>query len=166
MLHLPVWPRPAYEWSHENARSFRDPLRATPVSGQLAPALVGVRLCLHVLAATIWVGGQLTLAGLVGPARRLGEDVPRRLGRAFARLSWPAYVVVLATGVWNVAAVHQNKGTAWQIVLGVKIAVALVAGLAAWLHARARSRAAIAIFGALTGVCSLAALFLGVFLAG
>lgn len=136
------------------------------MSGQLAPALDGVRLSLHVLGASVWVGGQLTLAGLVGPARQLGQDAPRRLARAFARLSWPAYVLVLGTGIWNVVAVHQDKGHAWQVVLGIKIAVALVAGLAAWLHSRARARPAIAIFGALAGICSLAALFLGVFLGG
>ncbi|MDA8295718.1 MAG: hypothetical protein M0004_03855 [Actinomycetota bacterium] len=136
------------------------------MSGQLAPALDGVRLCLHVLGATVWVGGQITLAGLVGPARQLGEDTPRRLARAFARLSWPAYVLVVGTGIWNVVAVHQGKGRVWQIVLGIKIAVALLAGLTAWLHGRARARAAIAVYGALAGVCSLAALFLGVFLAG
>ena len=40
------------------------------------------RLFLHVLAASIWVGGQLVLAGLVPTVRRFGEgpdqapDVP------------------------------------------------------------------------------------------
>jgi len=38
-----------------------------------------VRLFLHVLAATVWVGGQLTLAALVPALRRLGADVPRAL---------------------------------------------------------------------------------------
>ena len=36
-----------------------------------------VRLFLHVLAATIWVGGQLVLAALVPALRRAGSDVPR-----------------------------------------------------------------------------------------
>jgi len=34
-----------------------------------------VRLFLHVLAATVWVGGQLTLAALVPALRRMGPDV-------------------------------------------------------------------------------------------
>ena len=40
-----------------------------------------VRLFLHVLAATVWVGGQLTLAGLVPGLRRLSPDAPRVVAR-------------------------------------------------------------------------------------
>jgi hypothetical protein len=133
---------------------------------QLSPAVDGIRLSLHVLAAAVWVGGQLTLAGLVPTARQLGPDAPRRLARAFARLSWPAYFVLLVTGIWNVAAVSKGQGTAWQVVLGVKIAVVLFAGAGAYLHGRARTPTATSIWGAVAGVASLAALVMGVFLAG
>ncbi len=61
-----------------------------------------VRVFLHVLAATIWVGGQLTLAGLVPGLRALGDDVPRRVVQRFNRIGWPAYGVLVATGIWNV----------------------------------------------------------------
>jgi hypothetical protein len=40
-----------------------------------------------------------------------------------------------------------------------------VSGVAAFLHARARRPASLAVFGALTGVSALAALFLGIMLA-
>lgn len=133
---------------------------------QLAPAVDGIRLTLHVLAAAIWVGGQLTLAGLVPTARLIGGDAPARLGRAFSRISWPAFAVLIATGVWNAAAVSKGQPRSWQIVLGIKIAVVVVAGGAAFLHTRSRSRAGLAVWGALSGVGSVAALVLGVFLAG
>ena len=132
----------------------------------LAPAVDGIRLSLHVLAAAVWVGGQVTLAGLLPSARGLGAEAPRTLARAFARLQWPAFGVLLATGIWNVAAAGSGQPHAWQAVLGVKIGVVLLAGLAAGLHTRATSRPAIAAWGAVAALSSLAALVLGVFLAG
>jgi hypothetical protein len=48
----------------------------------------------------------------------------------------------------------------------VKLVVVAVSGITAFLHARARSAAGLAVFGALTGLSALAALFLGVLLAG
>lgn len=133
---------------------------------QLAPAVTAVRLSLHVLAATVWVGGQLTVAGLVPTARRLGEGAPRQVARAFSRLSWPAYVVLLGTGIWNVTAVATGQPRSWKVLLGVKVAVVIVAGVAAWLHGRARGRTGLAVWGAITGLSSVAALVMGVFLAG
>jgi putative copper export protein len=125
-----------------------------------------VRLFLHVLAATVWVGGQLTLAALVPALRGLGAQVPRSAARAFARVAWPAFAVLLATGAWNVVAEHDKITGGYQVTLIVKLAVVAVSGVTAWQHARAQSPAALAAFGALTGLSALAALFLGVLLAG
>jgi len=134
---------------------------------QLASALDAVRLTLHVLAAAVWVGGQLTVAGLLPTLRGLGEDAPRRVARAFGRLEWPAFGLLVATGIWNVFADHPDTAShAWQVVLGVKIAVALLAGAAAWLHQRAKSRPALAAWGGVAGAASIGALVLGVLLAG
>jgi putative copper export protein len=124
-----------------------------------------VRLFLHVLAATVWVGGQLTLAFLVPPLRRLGAELPRAAARAFNRVAWPAFAVLLATGVWNVIAVRGQLHGAYQVTLSVKLVAVAISGLTAWLHARAKSPAGLAAFGALTGLSALAALFLGVLLA-
>lgn len=132
----------------------------------LAPAVDGIRLTLHVLAAAVWVGGQLTVAGLLGTVRSLGDEAPRAVARAFGRLSWPAYAVLIGTGVWNVAAAGGHHGSAWKAVLSAKVAVALLAGLAAWLHSRSRGRTGLAVWGALAGSASIAALVMGVFLAG
>lgn len=133
--------------------------------GQLAPTVDAVRLSLHVLGATVWVGGQITVAGLVPTARQLGADGPRRVARAFSRLSWPAYVLLLGTGIWNVFAVSTSQSRRWDIVLGAKIGVVVLAGLAAFLHGRSRSRSGLALWGALTSLASLTALVLGVLLA-
>jgi putative copper export protein len=133
----------------------------------LAPALDTVRLTLHVLAATVWVGGQIVMTGLVGPARGLGADAPKTLARAFARLAWPAYALLVVTGVWNVTAVHYaQQDAAWQAVLMAKIAVVVVAGVAVFLHQRATSRSQLALWGSVGGLASVAALVMGILLAG
>jgi putative copper export protein len=125
-----------------------------------------VRLFLHVLAATVWVGGQLTLAALVPVLGRLGAQVPKAAARRFNQLAWPAFAVLVATGVWNIIAVRSQIHGAYETTLVVKVAVVAVSGVTAALHSRARSRAGLAIFGALAGASALAALFLGVLLAG
>jgi putative copper export protein len=136
------------------------------ISG-LAPGLAAFRLTLHVLAAAVWVGGQLTVAGLLPTVRGLGETAPSAVARGFARLAWPAYAVLLATGVWNVFATHPHQqSTAWNAVLSVKIAVVLLAGVAAWVHTRVASRVGLAVWGAVSGLTSITALTLGVLLAG
>jgi putative copper export protein len=133
----------------------------------LAPALDTVRLTLHVLAATVWVGGQIVMTGLIGPARQIGGDAPKVLARAFARMAWPAFVILVATGIWNVTAVHySSQDTAWKAVLMAKIAVVIVAGVATFLHQRSTSRGQLALWGSVAGVTSIAALVMGVLLAG
>jgi putative copper export protein len=125
-----------------------------------------VRLFLHVLAATVWVGGQLTLAALVPALRRFGREVPRAAARRFSQVAWPAFAVLVLTGVWNVIAVRSQVSGRYETTLVVKLAAVAVSGIAAALHARARSAAGLAVFGTLTGLAALAALFLGVLLAG
>jgi putative copper export protein len=132
----------------------------------IGPSWDALRLFLHVTAATIWAGGQLTLAALVPALRGLGADVPRAAARAFSRIAWPAFGVLIATGVWNVFAERGHVHGSYRVTLIVKLVVVAVSGLTASLHERATSRRALAVFGALTGISALAALFLGILLAG
>jgi putative copper export protein len=124
-----------------------------------------VRLFLHVLAATVWVGGQLVLAALVPALRAAGTEVPRIAARAFNRVAWPAFGVLILTGVWNIVALG-DKGPAYRITLTVKLVVVAASGGTALLHARATTRRGMAVYGALTGLTALGALLLGVILAG
>jgi putative copper export protein len=125
-----------------------------------------IRLFLHVLAATVWVGGQLTLAALVPALRRAGADVPRAAARRFNQVAWPAFGVLVATGIWNVVAVRGQVTGSYETTLIVKLVVVVISGVTAALHARASGAVALAVFGALTGLSALAALFLGIMLAG
>lgn len=122
-----------------------------------------IRLTLHVLAATVWVGGQLTLAGLLPTVRSLGEDVPRQVARAFNRIAWPAYAVLVATGVWNLLEVQVgDRDSAYHATLGVKLLVVALSGAAAGVHATTRTRAVLAASGAVGGLSALLAVLLGV----
>jgi putative copper export protein len=126
-----------------------------------------VRLFLHVLAATIWVGGQFTLGGLVPTVRQLGDDAPRRVARAFNRLAWPAFGALVATGVWNLLEVEvADRPTRYHVVLGVKLLAVAASGIGAGVHIIGRSKAALAAGGALASLGAVVALFCGVWLNG
>jgi len=131
----------------------------------LTPGVEDLRLFLHVLAATVWVGGQLVLAGLVPVLRRVSPDAPRAAAKQFGRIAWPAFWVLVVTGVWNVAAVDTDAD-GFQATLGIKIVVVVLSGASAWLHERADTARGRAVYGALTAGTALLALFLGVLLAG
>jgi putative copper export protein len=133
----------------------------------LASGLDTLRLTLHVLAATVWVGGQIVLAGLVGPSRRLGVEAPKELARAFARMAWPAYAVLVLTGFWNISTfTWSDQTTAWKTVLSAKIVVVALAGLGALLHQKATTKAQLALWGSVAGTASIAALVMGILLTG
>lgn len=133
----------------------------------LAPTLDAIRLFLHVGAATIWVGGQFVMLGLLPTARQIGGDATKKLANAFARLSWPAFAVLVLTGFWNLAALSSDpKSTAWNAVMGVKMLLVILAGVGAWLHGRATTKAATGAWASIAGVASILALFGGVLLAG
>jgi putative copper export protein len=141
-------------------------LRGGRIEAMLAVSWTTIRLFLHVLVATIWVGGQLTLAALVPAMRRLGRQVTVSAARRFNQIAWPAFAVLVATGVWNMAAESGKDHGPYRTTLIVKLVAVAVSGATAFLHARARGTVALAVFGALAGISTLAALFLGILLAG
>ena len=132
----------------------------------LSPTADTVRLFLHVLAAAIWVGGQFALAGVVPALRRVSPDATKVAARAFARVAWPAFAVLVVTGLWNIAEVDvTNTDSAYQVTLMVKITLAILSGVFAAIHAAGRPKVALAVGGALGGgLSALGALFLGILL--
>lgn len=132
----------------------------------LSVHLDDLRLFLHVLAATVWVGGQLTLAGLVPALRRAGAEVPKAAANAFARVAWPAFGVLVITGIWNIQAVHGEISHVadYRNTLIAKLVFVVLSGVAAFMHARVTSRKGMAIWGALTGIFALLSLFYGILL--
>ena len=131
----------------------------------LSPTWDTIRLTLHVLAAAVWVGGQFTLAGLVPTLRAENAELPKKIARRFNRLAWPAYGVLVLTGIWNLMKHDMASQTnAYNLTVFLKLAIVAVAGIAAFVHSNTRSKAVLAIGGALSGLASIAAVFVGILL--
>jgi putative copper export protein len=118
-----------------------------------------VRLFLHVLGATVWVGGQIALAGIVPVARKAGGlETTRAVARRFQMIAWPAFALLLVTGVWNLFEVHAaDQSSEYLATLFVKLILVGVSGACALGHIFATRRSP-AVGGALAGLALLAAL--------
>lgn len=133
----------------------------------LSPSLDTLRLFIHVLAASVWVGGQLALAAVVGRVRRAHPQALSAAAQGFARAAWPAYALAVLTGMWSLLEIDvANTDTSYQLTLLVKIAVVVASGVAAAVHSWSRSKLALALGGAIGVLAGLAAMFLGVLLHG
>jgi putative copper export protein len=140
---------------------------AASTGPQLSSAVDGIRLALHVLAASIWVGGQFTMAGLSPTARSIGGDAPQRFTRALSILLWPAFALLIITGFWNISTItFSGQSTAWKTVLIVKLVVVVVSGVGVYLYQRSSTKRASAVWASVGGLASVAALVMGIFLAG
>jgi putative copper export protein len=124
-----------------------------------------VRLFLHVLGATVWVGGQLTLAALVPTVRGLGDGAAATVARRFDRVAWPAFALLIITGIWNLAEIDVvDTSTEYQVTLAVKLLAVAASGIGAALHRGSKSTLGLALGGAAAGLGAVVALFLGVLL--
>ncbi|MDI5921121.1 CopD family protein [Halomonas sp. LR5S13] len=92
---------------------------------------MSLAITLHLLAATIWVGGMFFAWMILRPVAVELLEPPQRLTlwyRAFQRFFpwvWAAVVVLLATGLWMLFGVFGGMGSA-----GVHVHLMLVSGLA------------------------------------
>ncbi|MEM9712786.1 MAG: CopD family protein [Actinomycetota bacterium] len=121
------------------------------------------RVFLHVIAATVWVGGQLVLAGLLPTLRSLGDDAPRQAARRFNTLAWPAFAVLVVTGVWNLFEIEiGDTSTEYQVTLGLKLLLVAASAIGALAHSNTGSRVVLAVGGAASAIGGIAALLLGV----
>jgi putative copper export protein len=133
----------------------------------LASTSTVIRVSLHVLAACVWIGGQIVVAGLLPTVRSLGDDAPRKVAQAFGRLSWPAFWLLILTGFWNYAAVHgTTMSSSWNTAFGIKMVAVVVAGVGTFLHTRAATARAKGMYAGIGMLATLAAMVLGVALAG
>lgn len=131
----------------------------------LSPTVDTIRIFLHVLAAAVWVGGQIVLGGLVPRLRRAAPETTRVAARAFGAVAWPAFGLLVITGMWSVFDLTlTEQSSSYQTTVAIHVVLAIVAGAAAAIHSIGRSKLALALGGAIGLVASLAAAFLGVLL--
>jgi putative copper export protein len=124
-----------------------------------------IRLFLHVLGVSVWVGGQIALSALVPVARGLGPEAPRRLARRFAQVAWPFFALTVVTGIWNLLRVNVGDRTVgYQITLMIKLLLVALSGGSALVHGLEVTAPVRAITGALALLAGLAAGFCGVLL--
>lgn len=122
------------------------------------------RISLHVLAVTVWVGGQILVAALVPVLREIGHDAPRKVAARFGQVAWPFFGLAVVTGIWNLLEVPSGSTTEYQTTLGVKILLVVASGFAAFVHTRTPSPAVRGATGGIGLVAALGALVLGVML--
>lgn len=127
----------------------------------LSPTATTIRLFLHVLAASVWVGGQIVLVGLVPQIRASYPDATKLVAKAYGRVAWPAFVVAVVTGIWSVIEVDASGWAAYQITLGVKLLLVAATGIAAAVHQFGRSKVSLAVGGGVGFLCALGAMYVG-----
>ena len=118
--------------------------------------LDAVRMFLHLLGVSGWVGGQILMLGLLGVLRGLNAEAPRLAAARFGRVAWPCFALAVVTGIWNLADVGlSGRSDGYLATMLVKLIRVGVSGAAAAVHATTRSTA---LRGATGGIGFLAAL--------
>ena len=131
----------------------------------LSPTADSIRLFLHVLAASVWVGGQSVLGGLVPKLRQVAPESLKVAANAFARIAWPAFAVVVVTGMWNILDITVgDMSTEYQVSLFVHVLLAMAAAMFVVIHSVGQTKLALALGGALGLLTSLGAMFVGILL--
>lgn len=111
-------------------------------------------LYIHILGATVWIGGLIVVAALVPAVRKVTTDreVIRAIARRFGVLSWIALGSQVLTGAWMAA------DRVWDTVLITKISLVLVSAVLAGWHTMAARSQSPALRGAIQGVILILAL--------
>jgi putative copper export protein len=132
----------------------------------ISPTADSIRVYLHLLAVAVWVGGQIVLAGIVPKLRAVAPEAMTTVARAFARIAWPAFIVIVFTGAWSLGATNvADKDTEYLVTFFVKMLMVGAAAIATIIHSVGTSKLAKGLGGALGLLCSLAAAYGGVLLA-
>ena len=98
-----------------------------------------VFVVVHVLAATVWVGGTVALTFIAVPAIRRLTGEPRHLamralGERWRPIGWSALLVLVATGIPLASEVLPGSCAGAKAVFGVKVGTFVALLCFAYLH--------------------------------
>ncbi len=120
-----------------------------------------VRMFLHIVSVSVWLGGQIVVGGIVPVLRKENPEALGAVARGFGRVAWPFFGVAVITGVWNMVSVDSATTTSgWSALLGIKMLLVAIAGAGAWVH-QTTSKASIR--GASAGVALLMSIVAALF---
>lgn len=123
-----------------------------------------IRIFLHILAVTVWLGGQIVMLSILPILKEANiEGLPAKVAQGFQNVAWPAMALAIGTGIWNIFAIDiENATTAWNIVFGFKFLFVIISGVSAFKHAKTTDPKLKGLFGALAFLTALTATFLGI----
>lgn len=132
----------------------------------ISPTLDSVRIFLHLMAVAVWIGGQIVLAGIVPQLRNVAPEAMKTVAQGFARIAWPAFLIIVFTGMWGLATIDMTaESSAYMATFGIKMLFVGIAVIATLIHANGTSKAAKGIGGAASLLTSLLAAFAGILMA-
>lgn len=103
----------------------------------------GLVLWVHVLSACVWIGGQITILAVL-PIVRPTPGMPAAVGRQFQLVAWPAFGLLIITGLLNVLYLHIGWTDLWTTTTGrtlaVKLGLVAASGIATAAHVLHESR--------------------------
>jgi len=121
-----------------------------------------IRVTLHVLAACVWVGGQIVLVALMPTLHRAAPEAVAPAARAYAWVAWPAFAVIILTGFWSMTASGLMVDPASRTTILIKMVLVLLSGLGAGLHTFAKRPVLKGVWGTVGLLTALGALLFGV----
>lgn len=132
----------------------------------ISPSLDSVRIFLHIFAVAVWLGGQVVLAGVVPAVRQAAPQALAPLAKGFARVAWPAMVLIVFTGVWGLMSTEvADKDSNYHATFGIKMLLVAAAVIATLIHSQGTTKAAKAIGGAVGLLATVLAAYAGVLMA-
>lgn len=129
----------------------------------ISPTIDSLRTFLHLLAVAVWLGGQIVLAGIVPALRKVAPTSLPVVAQQFARLAWPAMIIVIFTGVWGIGSINvTDRDSEYLATFAIKMAFVGLAIASTIVHSVGTSKAAKGIGGAVGLLTSLLAAYGGV----